>query len=63
MMMRSSCAKVECRRSNMQVNSPRFRWGRGVASKTDGLEYTSFAASYGTKAEEAVLAAAIRVGL
>jgi len=61
--MSKYCEMVACEDKVMQVNSPRYSKGMRVQSKTDGLQYTVFAARYGTRAEQAVMAAAVRVGL
>ena len=63
MMMSTYCEGVGCVERMMEVNSPRYQRGMRVGSKTEGLEYTVFAARYGTRGEEAVLVAAVRVGL
>ena len=63
MMMRTYCDIVSCRSEVKRVNSPSWRKGMRIASKSEGLEYTTFAARWGTRAEEHVLNAAIRVGL
>lgn len=62
MMMKSFCQIVECQEKVMMVNSPRYRVGLRVSSKTEGLEYTAFAARYESRAEEASMAAAVRMG-
>lgn len=65
MMMERYCALAAagCEWRKKYVNSPRYSRGRRVPSKTDGLEFTAFAARYQTKVEERVLVAAVRVGL
>lgn len=63
MMMKTYCGIVGCTRKLMLVNSPRRVRGLRVPSRTDGLEYTAFAARYATRAEEVVLTIAVRVGL
>lgn len=63
MMMDTYCGLATCIERVMQVNSPKYRRGLRVDSKTEGLQYTAFAARYETNAEEAVMAAAVRVGL
>ena len=63
MMMKKYCERAGCEERVMEVNSLRYKKGMRVASKTDGLEYTVFAARYETRAEEAVLATAVRMGL
>lgn len=63
MMMKSYCLMVGCNQSLKYVNSPRYRRGVRIKSKSEGLEFTAFAARYETLAEETVLSAAIRIGL
>ncbi|CDF33442.1 unnamed protein product [Chondrus crispus] len=63
MMMKNYCRIVECEERIIKVNSPRYSIGMRVPSKTDGLEYTSFAARYESVVEEAAIAAAVRMGL
>ena len=63
MMMKNYCRIVACEERIIKVNSPRYSVGMRVPSKTDGLEYTSFAARYESVAEEAAMAAAVRMGL
>lgn len=64
MMMRSYCAAVGgCARDVMLVNSPRYRRGLMVGTKTQGLEFTAFAARFETRVEEHVLATAVHLGL
>lgn len=63
MMMGTYCSIVGCERKVMKVNSPKYERGLKVASRTADLHFKAFAARYGTKAEEAVLAAAVRIGL
>lgn len=63
MMMKSYCELVGCEKRVMEVNSPRQRRRLRVPSRTEGLEFTAFAARYSTRAEEMILAAAIRIGL
>lgn len=63
MMMRTYCELVKCERRDMYVNSPRYRRGTRVKSRTEGLEYTAFAARWETRMEERVLAAAVRAWL
>lgn len=59
-MMRTYCAAAGCAARRMRVNSPRFARGLRVASRTNGLEFTAFAARFGTRAEEVLLRAAVR---
>lgn len=65
MMMRTYCGRFgrKCRGRIALVNSPRVKRGLRVRSKTDGLEFTSFAAQYETSFEEFVLSTIIRMGL
>lgn len=63
MMMGTYCELVGCARRVMEVNSPRRRRKLRVKSKTEGLEYTAFAARYQTFAEEFVLSTAVRLGM
>lgn len=63
MMMRTYCGLVGCKEDIMAVNSPRYRRGLSIKSKTTGLEYSSFAARYQTKAEEILIRIAVHVGL
>lgn len=63
MMMASYCAAVKCDKRVMKVNSPRYTRALRIPSKSEGLEFTAFAARYETPTEEKVLAAAVRVGL
>lgn len=61
--MRSYCAQVSCTRRRMLVNSPRYTLALRVPSNTKHLYYCSFAARYGSRYEEALLAALIWLGL
>lgn len=63
MMMRSYCEIVRCERRVVWVNSPRLRRKARVRTKTEGLLFTAFAARWGTRVEERLLAAAVHVGL
>lgn len=65
MMMRSYCDMIEsgCDRRIMKVNSPRYKKGLRVSSRTEGLEFTAFAAKYATRVEEFGLNALVRVGM
>ena len=63
MMMRSYCDIVSCRSEVKRVNSPSWKKGMRIDSRSEGLQYTAFAARWGTKAEEHVLNAVIRVGM
>lgn len=62
-MMRSYCEEVGCVEKVIWVNSPRYRVGLLVPTRTKGLAFTAFAARFETRAEEGVLAAAVRLGL
>ena len=63
MMMARYCEEVGCVSRRMKVNSPKYRPGLVVPSRTNGLVMSAFVARHGTRAEEIVLSAAIRVGL
>lgn len=63
MRMQSYCQLVRCVRRVAQVNSPRWRKGLRVKSRTDGLLFTAFAARYETRAEEVALSLLVRIGL
>lgn len=66
MMMKRYCGLVEggCMRKEMLVNSPKWKRGRRVRGRqAGGVEFTTFAARWETRAEEGVLAAAVRMGL
>lgn len=63
MMMARYCDEANCVKQAMKVNSPRYRRGAVVESRTEGLVFSVLAARYGTRAEEMVLGAAIRIGL
>ena len=64
MMMRKYCEVVGgCAVRVMWVNSPKYRRGIMVRSRSEGLMFTAFAARYGTHVEEAVMKAAMRMGL
>ncbi|CDF33151.1 unnamed protein product [Chondrus crispus] len=62
MMMKSYCSIVSCKEMAMLVNSPRYRRGMTVETYTNGLQFTSFAARYGTLIEERILSSVIRHG-
>lgn len=62
-MMQSYCEMVSCDHRVVQVNSPKQRRALRVDSNTEGLQFTAFAARYGSRVEEMALAAAIRIGL
>lgn len=64
MMMKSYCAEVgDCVKRVMLVNSPRYRRALRVQTRTEGLDFTAFAARFETRAEEQVLATAVHMGL
>lgn len=63
MMMKSYCEIVGCVRKVLLVNSPVRRRGLRVKSRTEGLEYTAFAARFGTRVEELILTTAVRIGM
>lgn len=64
MMMRSFCDIVGgCVRKRMMVNSPKYRRGMAIPSRSDGMEFTAFAARHATMAEEAILSFAMRLRL
>lgn len=52
-----------CTRRVALVNSPRMTRGLRVPSRSPDLAFTAFAAPYGTRAEEWLLAAVVYVGL
>lgn len=63
MMMRTYCSLTECKERQMYVNSPRHRRGMILATNTEDLQFTAFAARYATRMEEVFLSAAIHIGL
>lgn len=63
MMMQTYCDVVGCEKQVMEVNSPRRRRRLRVPSKTNGLEYTAFAARFSTRTEEVLLKGLIRLGM
>lgn len=63
MMMSTYCQHVACERRVMWVNSPRWRRGLAVPSRTNGLAFTAFAARWGTRTEEIFLKGFVRAGL
>ncbi|CDF34136.1 unnamed protein product [Chondrus crispus] len=63
MMMGTFCRYVGCVEKAMMVNSPKYRRGASIRSKTKGLVYTAFAARYQSRVEELIIAAAVRWGL
>ncbi|CAN8069391.1 unnamed protein product [Agarophyton chilense] len=63
MMMKSYCTLVgNCSTKIMAVNSPRYRLALDVPSSTANMSFTAFAARHGTKAEEYILGAVVRIG-
>lgn len=60
---RAAQADGGCETVVMQVNSPKYRPGLRMRSKTDGLYLTALAARFETAAEEALLRTAMRLGL
>lgn len=63
MMMKRYCAGVSCVRRILRVNSPRWRTGIRVESRTQGLVFTAFAARFETEVEEMILKGLVRIGL
>lgn len=63
MMMRRYCEEVGCVKRVMWVNSPLYKTGVRLESRSSNMSFTALAARFETVAEEAVLAAAVRVGL
>lgn len=63
MIMGRYCAMVGCSEHVMRVNSPRYRRGSRLTSRTEGLQYTALAARYATRVEEMVLQSVIRAGI
>lgn len=63
MMMSSYCRVVKCVERHMLVNSPAYGRAVRVNTLSKGLVFTAFAARYGTRAEEGLMSAAIRIGL
>lgn len=65
MRMRRYCevSGGQCREAEMLVNSPRYRRGMRIESKTEGLLFTAFAARYGTHVEDMVLTLVVRLGM
>lgn len=61
-MMRTYCRDVQCVWKAMLVNSPKYRIGLSVPSRTEGLAFTAFAARFETMAEERFFSAAVRIG-
>lgn len=64
MRMQSYCERhASCVRRSMLVNSPRLKHGLRLTSRTDGLEFTAFAARFNTRLEEQVLTRLVHIGL
>lgn len=63
MMMKSYCTIVGCKERVIMVNSPRYKMGMRVQSRSEHLEYTALSARYETMVEETALRAAVRMGL
>ena len=63
MMMRSYCELVGCEERVMWVNSPTWGPAVRVESSTDDLEFTAFAARWGSSMEESALRVVLRAGL
>lgn len=64
MCMKSYCNLVGgCAEKIVRVNSPNYRRGLTVESRTDGLVYTAFAARYATRWEEKILSVLVWFGL
>lgn len=63
MMMRSYCGEVGCERAVRRVNSPRYRRGARVSSRSPGLVFMTLAARFESTLEELVIKAAVSVGL
>ena len=59
-MMKSYCMIAGCVKRVIEVNSPRYRKRIRVRSKAAGLEYTAFAARYGSENQVWNLAGALR---
>lgn len=63
MMMVTFCHMVGCEKRSMHVNSPRYKRGVLINSSTVGLQYTAFAARYGSRLEEVVISVVVRMGM
>lgn len=65
MTMTSYCnqTNVLCRHRVMFVNSPRMKIGLRIPSNSKPLLFTTMAAKYGTKLEEALLSGLVRLGV
>lgn len=63
MMMKTYCSIIGgCAQKKMLVNSPAWKPKIKIASKTDGLFYTAFAAKHTTRFEEMVLSTVLLIG-
>lgn len=64
MMMKSYCDLIDgCTKKTVMVNSPKWKRGLRVKGNGQGLEFSALAARYETKAEEAVMDIAVRMGI
>lgn len=67
MMMKTYCARTQpagaCTRVATAVNSPRMQLGLRLQARTRGLQYTAFAARYGSGMEERVLQTLLHAGM
>lgn len=63
MMMKTYCEDVGCTETVMKVNSPKYQKALRVASNSQHLSFTSFAARYETRFEESMLRTAVHMGL
>ncbi|PXF46465.1 hypothetical protein BWQ96_03790 [Gracilariopsis chorda] len=63
MMMKSYCEMQWCTEAIRKVNSPRYRVGLRVESRSMALSFTAHAARYGSRIEEIVLTSLVRFGL
>lgn len=62
MRMRTYCEMTSCTEAVMEVNNPRYDHGLRIKSKTNGLQYTVFAARYDTTVEESMIRMAVHLG-
>lgn len=63
MKMGTYCEIVGCVRKVVLVNSPSWRRGLRVESRTNELVFTAFSAKYETRMEEVALGLLVRIGL
>lgn len=63
MMMKTYCEGLNCITRRMLVNSVTYKRAKRIQTKTAGVEFAAFAAKYGTRIEEEILAIAVRLGL